>query len=259
MYRFALRPAWILSHLLVAGLIAAMIAAGFWQLSRLDDRRERNDVIVERSDEPAVEVAEVLGADPADVRFRPVTATGSYREDATVLVDNRSLDGRPGAWVLTPLEVEPGALVIVNRGFVPFVSGLSAEVPPAPEGEVKVSGTVETDAGRACAQAPSDLEGVQARYACVDVDRIAGDLDLGAPVVAPFTVRATSSTPTEAEPAPTPVPLPELGEGPHLSYAVQWFLFTAVAVVGYPLVLRRVARQRLPDDDAGGPRPDLLQ
>ena len=56
---------------------------------------------------------------------------------------------------------------------------------------------------------------------------------------------------------PEPVPAPTLDEGPHLSYAVQWFIFTTVAVVGYPLILRRRARElevegepdREPDDD----------
>lgn len=40
------------------------------------------------------------------------------------------------------------------------------------------------------------------------------------------------------------VPLPELSEGPHLSYAVQWFIFATIALVGYPLVLRRVIQRR---------------
>ena len=54
-----------------------------------------------------------------------------------------------------------------------------------------------------------------------------------------------AADPTQPEPdSILPVPPPELSEGPHLGYAVQWFIFSAIAVVGYPLVLRRVALRR---------------
>jgi len=42
---------------------------------------------------------------------------------------------------------------------------------------------------------------------------------------------------------PRLIPLPELGDGPHLSYAGQWFLFSACAVVGWVVIVRRAARQ----------------
>ena len=42
---------------------------------------------------------------------------------------------------------------------------------------------------------------------------------------------------------PIPLPLPDLTEGPHLSYAVQWFIFMTIALIGYPLVLRKVSKE----------------
>jgi cytochrome oxidase assembly protein ShyY1 len=55
---------------------------------------------------------------------------------------------------------------------------------------------------------------------------------------------------------PTVLDLPELDEGPHFSYAVQWFIFSTIAIVGYPLILRRNAREKArdDDDDQDGPR-----
>jgi cytochrome oxidase assembly protein ShyY1 len=47
----------------------------------------------------------------------------------------------------------------------------------------------------------------------------------------------------------TPVPLPPQDNGPHLSYAVQWFIFSTIAVIGYPLILRRNARSRDEEDE----------
>ncbi len=52
-----------------------------------------------------------------------------------------------------------------------------------------------------------------------------------------------SDPPTEGD-YPTPVPPPELSEGPHLSYAMQWFIFAAAVVVGWVLAVRRSIRTR---------------
>ena len=59
-YRFALRPKWLLSHLLVAALVVTMVNLGFWQLQRLSDKRARNDLVSEQAERPVVDVAEVL-------------------------------------------------------------------------------------------------------------------------------------------------------------------------------------------------------
>ena len=70
-----------------------------------------------------------------------------------------------------------------------------------------------------------------------------GRLIEGGRLVFPVVIQATSTEPPDAPDVLTPVPVPDLGDGPHLSYAVQWFLFAAVAVIGYPLLLRRQARE----------------
>ena len=54
-------------------------------------------------------------------------------------------------------------------------------------------------------------------------------------------------------PLPVPIPRPELDEGPHLSYALQWFSFALLTVIVYPLLLRRVARRRLQGDPDDAP------
>ena len=89
-YRFALRPRWILSHLFVLALVAAMVTAGFWQISRLQDKRDRNDRVAART---ALAPVDVQGlAEPgsfdtvSDLEFRRVTATGRYLPADEVLV-----------------------------------------------------------------------------------------------------------------------------------------------------------------------------
>lgn len=223
--------------MLVLVLVVVMVNLGFWQLDRLDQRRDRNDLIRERQDQPAVAVEELLAPDDGpdavdEVRFRGVFATGTYDEDETVVVRNRTQDGTPGAWVLTPLVLETGDEVGVVRGFTGLRSDGDVDVPPAPgeepDGEVTVTGAVVSPAG---------LDGT----ASSDVAPL---LDRGGTL--PVLVMAESSEPPEEALGTTlhPVPLPDLEEGPHLSYAVQWFIFSAIAAVGYPLVLRRVVQRR---------------
>lgn len=243
--RFLLRPRWLLSHLLVLLTIVAMVNLGSWQLRRLDERRERNDLIRDRQEQSAVPVEDVL--EPADgddavaeARYRPVTATGEYDADGTVVVRNRTLDGVPGAWLVTPLVLDDGDSVGVVRGFVRLGDdGDPASVLP-PEGEVTVDGVVIN---------PDGIDGTGPRDLEPQLDR---------PDTLPGLLLADeASVDAEGADALAPVPLPELSEGPHLSYAVQWFIFSSIALIGYPLVLARVVRRRGKEVDDPGTSEDV--
>jgi cytochrome oxidase assembly protein ShyY1 len=237
--RFLFRPSWLLSHLLVIALVATMVSLGFWQLRRLDEKRDRNELIESRMEQPVAPVGDLLapGDDDtavADARFRQVTATGTY-DDATVVVRNRSQDGAAGAWLVTPLVLDDGSRVGVLRGFVGIAADGDTVAAPAPEGEVTVEGLV-VDPGSFDGTAPKDLAPL-----------------LAADDVVPGLMLLESSTPPEATVAGEDtatrasmlvVPPPELSEGPHLGYAAQWFIFAAIGIIGYPLVLRRVVARR---------------
>jgi cytochrome oxidase assembly protein ShyY1 len=82
----------------------------------------------------------------------------------------------------------------------------------------------------------------------VDVDRLQGQIPL--PLV-PFSVQLIEQDPAPAA-LPAPAPLPEVSEGSHLSYAWQWFSFTAILLLGYPLLLRRSLRSAADADDDSG-------
>ncbi|HMG40641.1 MAG TPA: SURF1 family protein [Acidimicrobiales bacterium] len=254
-WRFLLGPLWILSHLLVVLLAVVMVNLGFWQLHRLDERKAENALIEARQERDPVALDDVLTADADDatvdeLRARPVTLEGRYDDDATVTVHNRTQDGVPGDWMVTPLVLEGGDRVGVIRGFV----GLGPEGDPypaaAPEGRVEVEGAVM-------------VPRLQDRTVRKDLEDL-----LAAPDTLPVLVRAEESDPPEpaaaaedgsSDPRETLVPLPppELSERNHLSYAFQWFIFSTIAVVGYPLVLRRVLQRRGKEaDDAGGDGDD---
>lgn len=262
MYRFLLRPRWILSHLLVLALVVTMVNLGLWQLRRLDERQERNALIEERAELPTAPIGEL--ADPSDgvhvgeeLVWRSATATGTYVPDEEVLVRSRSLDGRPGFWVLTPLALDDGSSVVVNRGWIPFEvetdgSDVAYELPG---GTVTVTGLVQESR-----PGPRPAGDQQVTVARPDLEWIEGRSGLD---LYPVLIRLRAQEPPAPD-LPQVLDPPELGEGPHLGYAVQWFIFTTIAVVGYPVILVRVARQRRQEAEAEAedatspPEPDAV-
>lgn len=254
-YRFALRPKWILSHVLVLVLVVVMINLGFWQLRRLDEKKAYN-ASVRANESLAVAPIDSLSHpnDPSsrgkDLAFRRVTVTGTYDTTNEVIIRARSLNERPGVWVATPLRLANGDAVLVVRGFLP-TQGTPDAVPAdaePPTGQVAVEGLVQETQTRGTF-GPTDPEGRLINMARVDVARLQKQVPYP---LYPVYVQLKSSQPEQAGAEPELLPEPVLDEGPHLSYAVQWFIFSTIAIVGYPLILRRSARNRgLLESDGG--------
>jgi len=239
MYRFLLSPKWLAFHLLVVLGIVTMLNLGFWQLRRLDERQERNTAVSGRVDLPPAPLDAVLvpGADLQDLRWRPVTANGRYLSDEQFVVVNRSQRGAAGEIVVTPLELPDGRVLLVSRGFVP----LGRPVPDAPAGDVHITGRLQPSQRRSTGGLSDAPTGDLTEAQRVDIDRLAPQLPGD---VVPMYVELTSSDPAEATPYPEPLTLPELDDGPHLSYAVQWFIFTVAVAGGWVLAVRKSLRAR---------------
>ena len=220
---------------IVAVVVAAScVALGFWQLRRLHDRRELNARILARGSAPSVAIEGT--ALPAGARaFARATATGTYDTEHEVLVYGRNLDGEPGSDVVTPLRLADGGAILVLRGWVPFAIQDSpvTEASPPP-GEVTVAGTLLPDEGDG-SDRPDD-DGI---VRSLDVEGIASTVSYD---VAGLPLRLTDQTPPQGGPLPRPEPPPVLSEGPHLSYAIQWFSFAAITLVGAVILLRREGR-----------------
>jgi cytochrome oxidase assembly protein ShyY1 len=252
MYRFLLGPRWIGFHLLVLAAIVTMVNLGLWQLRRLDERQAFNATIEERYDAAPVDLDVLVGPgrrDPhdaglADVEWRPVHVAGSYLADESILIVNRSQGGRAGQNVVTPLALDDGRVLLVNRGFV----ALDAAVPPAPAGPVELTGRLRRTQERRTGQLSDPSDGALALAQRIDLDRLAAQLD---GELVPMYVDLATSDPAEPAPYPEPVQAPELGEGPHLGYAVQWFIFSVAVAVGWVLAVRRSMRTRRHASDSG--------
>ncbi len=184
-----------------------------------------------------------------EVSFRPVTATGTYVPSDEVVVNARALNGGPGVWILTPLRLDSGRAVAVLRGFVPAPGPLDA--PPRgidpPAGRVTVTGIVQP---LDSSPFPAPAGPSSRAFDNPDVARLATQVRYP---LDPAYLQLRSSDPAQAGQVPVPLPPPTLDDGPHLNYAGQWFLFTAVVLIGWPLVLRRSAAQRDAERSGAGP------
>ena len=251
MYRFLLRPRWIAGHVLLLVGVVTFVNLGFWQLRRLDERRTHNALVTERLEAPPVTLDELLatvGPDASALEYRRVTVAGRYQADGQVLTAPRSRDGRPGPQVLTvlrgdwfhetrgrPAPPDGGSqredgVVLVDRGWIPFARDAAAPAPPA--GDVRVEGIVR-------APEPGDV-GAAEQVARIVPQRIGERLGQPLP---PYYVQLWRQQPPPTGGAPLPAGAPELSEGSHQSYALQWFSFALIALIGYPVLLWRNARE----------------
>lgn len=235
------QPKWILGTVVVVALAAVFIRLGFWQLDRLDQRQTHNAVVEERlSAEPAPLGTLTQGADdhPESVQYRRVVVTGEFDSSEEVLIRSQVELGQAGFHVITPLELNDGSAVLVNRGWVP----LSMDTPPvaaAPApGTQAVEGWIQGTQNRP-SFGPEDPPGHLEVFNRVDVARIADQLPYG--VTMPFYVVAMGE---EGADLPVPVEPPNFSEeGPHLGYAIQWFGFALVGLVGFYFLMRRKGDQ----------------
>lgn len=226
-------------HTLVIVVVALFAVAGLWQLDRLSERRGHNAFVEQRRGLPVAPVGDFL-ENPNEAEQRRVKATGRFDVGREVILRGRSNEGRPGNHVLTPLVMSGGRALIVDRGWVPSEHDSSPVVDALPpERRVEVTGIVLPSEGRGPlgggSQAPTDA------VSRIDVARIARGLPYE---TFPAYLVLQHQEPEQGGDLPRPVVLAELGEGPHLLYAIQWFLFILVALVGYGAILRREIRKR---------------
>lgn len=246
-YRFAVGPKWLIGHVLIIAIAIAFVNLGFWQLRRLDEKRTLNARVEQRLGEPTVSLGSLVEPTvPVDdaaiepIVNRRVEVTGRYDPGAEVLVRSRSLNGQAGYHVLTPLIEKDDLAVLINRGWVPGPD--TVRTPPS--GTVTVTGLILTTQRRGSIGPTDPADGVVREISRSDVERV--QLQYSAdlyPVIvqAEKTLRAGEQVPAGELDMPIVLPPPTPDEANHLSYALQWFAFTAIAIVGWLALLKRTA------------------
>lgn len=243
------KPRWILAVVFGLLLAAGFMRLGFWQLSRLEERRAYNETVTARIDNEPRSLEGLIGqfgAEPDSLVDRRAVVTGRYVTSGEFFSVGRNYDGLTGTLVMTPLELDDGTTMIVVRGLVP----VGTQGPPAVgydtrPGVVTLTGRLDDGEEPLRIGEPPPDDGVLSQISRVDLEYIdtwyEGD-------VLPIDLILETQTPSNGEGSPIPVPQSELTEGSHLGYAVQWFAFAVIAVVGIIALVWRAGKERSRDE-----------
>ncbi|MCI0678118.1 MAG: SURF1 family protein [Actinobacteria bacterium] len=221
----------VLATLVVAVMTVAFVILGMWQLDRHRQRERANEAARTRFEAPALTG---LGGVDSDSVYRRVSLVGVYDPSEEVLIRSQVHRGVAGFHVITPLVTGDGTVILVNRGWVPleFDTAPVDDAPP-PVGETVVEGWIAIGQTRPRFGPTDPPTGRLEVLSRVDIGRIQQQTSHA---LAPVYVVASG----EGEALPVPAPGPDLDDaGPHLGYAVQWFGFAAIALVGYVALMRR--------------------
>ncbi len=235
-----------LSALAVAVIFAvACVYLGRWQWHRHEDMAARAERINSHYLASPVPLTTAMPQPdvslPLAEEWTLVSATGRYAAQSLMLVRNRPNDGVFGYEVVVPLQLANGRSILVDRGWIP--NGRSAAepstVPATPAGDITVTGWLRLGEPSLERQMPTG------RLASIDLAEVR--VRTGASLYGAYLImRAETGPPGLVIVRPIPLEKPDTGEGPHLAYALQWWL---AAPVGFVLVLVGVRREYLERHD----------
>jgi len=211
--------------LLALAVAAVCVRLGFWQLDRLSQRRARNAGLLVAREQPPLEVTSAVAVGSA--RDRRLHARGAYDYAREQLWHGRSYEGVPGVDLITPLRLADGAAVLVDRGWAPSPDAYHVDQGAYREGDsADVFGL-----GMPAPRARGD----------VDPARLQDSVPYR---LLPFLIQQLPPSTARDRPLPPGLirwPAPELSDGPHLSYAIQWFSFAVIILVGSAALARKRA------------------
>ncbi|MEU7641493.1 MULTISPECIES: SURF1 family cytochrome oxidase biogenesis protein [unclassified Streptomyces] len=246
MYRFLLTRQWVILTLVGLALIPIMIKLGFWQFHRHQHKVAQNAQIAHNlaaTPVPVTDLAAVGRTLPHGDMWRRVTATGSYDTAHEVVVRQRTAADEQtiGYYVLTPLILGNGDAVVVNRGWIPAGDDLTKfpKIPAASKGTVTVTGRLMADETTA-ESGIKDTKGLPPRQVML-INSKQQAKRVGRPTLGGYIEMTAPKSDS-----PEQVPEPDHDSiGPHMAYAIQWWLFAAAVPVGWVVLVRRERRDRL--------------
>ena len=232
-------PVSLLQTFIALVLVAACLFAAQWQFNRGGSQSATNKIIAANLDLPSLTMADIANLDPVSSQWRKVTLEGSFSQDKQELVRNRYYEGKFGFEVLTLFRATNGANFWVDRGWV--AAGPDAATPPivkpVASGNLEITARIRSEnlsrqlqgsffVTRASNEKPESitkLQGVDAK---------------------PYYLDLLGSPDGKAKPL-TEIELPELSNGPHYAYGIQWLAFALLAIIGRFLLFRETKRLSL--------------
>jgi surfeit locus 1 family protein len=233
---FVSRRWWWVTILVLVGM-AVTFRLGIWQLDRLQQRRARNTEYVEQINAaPMVLDGIQLPAGADELRDRPAVSEGRFDFTEQVVLVQQNYEGRPGVHLVAPFVIDGSdEAILVNRGWIPAHEADTGDLGRFGDpGQDTVHGSLQPSqtlyGGR-----ESDDEGSRQEWYRIDIEAIQRQI--------PYELLSVFLM--EEPPAEIQEQLPyrvepdiELSDGPHLGYAIQWFLFCLMLAVGYAYFVR---------------------
>lgn len=243
-WRFVWSRQWMaaLALVLLFAIVCHFLAT--WQLNRRAEAQieiERIDANYDAAPLPLEEVLPSLDFWNDDLRWKPVSMTGQFVPDQEVVIRNRPFSGQAGYEVVSPFELSDGRVFFVNRGWVPGgeEANTTSEYVSVPDGQqdivVRLKPAEPAIAGRT---------GAADMLASIDLVQLQGRISAPA-----FTGAYGLLVADNGADYPVPALRPVRDEGPHLSYALQWYVFAAIAFAGWGWAVRNERRRRDEDED----------
>lgn len=215
---------WIAWLVLASIFAVACVFLSQWQFSRRAEAVSRIELVQNNFNQPAIKFESLADTFTPLDEWRPVTLEGKFLPDSAVLVRNKPYNGVAGFLQVVPFETTSGKLVAVETGWLP--SGNAQDSPdliPLPDDQPT------TVWGRFRLAEPTfDREAPAGQLATINVGSLVAETGISADIYSDFYVRLAEGYDPAAK-LPKILPMPELGEGNHLSYAMQWILFALMA------------------------------
>ena len=247
MYRFLLSRRWIGFAVFVIALSAVCVWLGSWQFSRLDSRQQQN-VLVQKHFKagpvPLTEISQVGKELDDDDEWTRVTATGTYDVSHQYVLKYQTRDPGPGVDVVTPFVLAGGEAILVDRGWIKTAANSAAveDIPAPPTGTVEIKGWLRLNStAKTSAVTPVDAQ-VRAISSGGAAGSVPYDLHDGY-----LNLRQQSP---ESQTPLIPEPEPDLGQGPHFFYGLQWLFFAALALFGWFFFARTEAKENTAKENA---------
>ncbi len=229
-------PISLLQSFVALLLIAACLFAAQWQFSRGSNQSANNKIIAANLDLPSLNIQDIENLDPVANQWRKIKLQGKFSQTNQELVRNRYYEGKFGFEVLTLFTTTIGENFWIDRGWV--AAGPNAATPP--DVEQVTSESVEISARIRSENLSRQLQGsfFVTRATSVKPKSIAKLQGIDANE---YYLDLLGSSDGQVKPL-TKIELPELSNGPHYAYGIQWLAFALLALIGRFLIFREAKR-----------------
>ena len=227
MFKNLTKPRWIALTAFLLIMIYLFIRLSDWQFDRYNQRIQNNEITTTALSSEPINLTDL--SQVSELKdWQKVSTKGEFMNSDAKLLRRQYLESSLGFWVITPLKLDNDQVILVNRGWIPIAESSTSqqEIPSSPQGDVTIIGYVQTlkDTRRE----PEDLPLNQINYL--------NSTNFSSQPLSTNYLQLASMTPMDNQVAI--IPLPELSNGPHFSYAIQWILFALMLPIGWYVLLR---------------------